>query len=60
MSILSGRPQKLVDKFTYLGSNISFTESDVNIRLAKACTAINRLSIKWVSDQSDKIKRDFF
>ena len=32
----SGRPLKFVKKFTYLGSNISSTESDVNIRLTKA------------------------
>ena len=34
ISTLSGRPIKLVDKFTYLDSNISSTESDVNIRIA--------------------------
>ena len=35
---------KLVDKFTYLGSSVSSTESDVNIFWAKAWNAINRLS----------------
>ena len=30
------------------------------MRLAKAWTAINRLSIIWKSDLSDKIKRSFF
>ena len=29
--------------FTYLSNNISSTESDVNIRIAKAWTAIDRL-----------------
>ena len=43
----SGRILKLVDKFTYLGSNISSTESDINIRIAKAWTAIDWLLIKW-------------
>ena len=35
ISTLHGRPQKLVDKFTYLSSNISSTESDVNLHQAK-------------------------
>ena len=50
---------KLVDKFTYLGSSVSSTETDVNIRLAKVWTAIDRLLIIWKSDLSDKIKRYF-
>ena len=33
---LSGKPLKLVDQFIYLGSNISSTESDVSMCLAKA------------------------
>ena len=53
-------PLKLVDKFTYLGSSVSSTKSDVYMRLAKAWTAIDRLSIIWMSDLSVKIKRDFF
>ena len=35
ISTLSGGPLKLVDMFTYLSSNISSTECDVNICLAK-------------------------
>ena len=35
----------LVDKYTCLGSSVSSTESDINIRLAKAWTAIDWLSI---------------
>ena len=60
ISTLGGRPQKLVDKFIYLGSNISSTENDVNTCLAKTWPAINRLSSIWMSDQSNKIKQDFF
>ena len=60
ISILSGKPQKFVDQFTYLGSNISSTESDVNMFLANKWTAFYRLSSKWKSDLPDKIKRDFF
>ena len=51
---------KLVDKFTYLGSSVSSTEKDIDTRLTKAWTAINRLSIIWKSDLTDKMKRSFF
>ena len=51
---------KLVDKFTYLGSSVSSTEKDIDTRLAKAWTAIDRLSIIWKSDLTDKMKRRFF
>ena len=51
---------KLVDKFTYLSSNISSTERDVNICIGKAWTTIERLSIKWKFDQFDKLKRELF
>ena len=50
---------KLVDKFTYLRSSISSMENDINVRLTKAWTAIDRLSIIWKSDLSDKIKHSF-
>ena len=36
------------------------TETDVNMRLAKAWTAINKLSVIWKSDLADKIKFSFF
>ena len=48
------------DKFTYLGSSVESTEKDIETRLAKAWTAINRLSIIWKSDLTDKMKRSFF
>ena len=51
---------KLVDKFTYLGSSVSSTEKDIDTRLAKAWTAIDKLSIIWKSDQTDKMKLSFF
>ena len=47
---LNGSFLKLVDKFTYLGSSVSSTEYDINLRLAKAWTAINRLLVIWKSD----------
>ena len=51
---------KLVDKFTYLESSVSSTEKDINTRLTKAWTAIDKLSIIWKSDLTDKMKRSFF
>ena len=50
----------VVDKFTYLGSSISSTEKDIDTRLTKAWTAIDRLSILRKSDLTDKMKRSFF
>ena len=44
-STLSSQPLKLVDQFTYLGSNISSTESNTSIRIVKACNAVGKLSI---------------
>ena len=60
ISTLDGTPLKLVDKFTYLGSSVASTEKDIDTRLTKAWTAINRLSIIWKSDLTDKMKRSFF
>ena len=60
ISTLDGTPLKLVDKFTYLGSSVSSTEKDIDTRLTKEWTAINRLSIIWKSDLTDKMKRSFF
>ena len=44
ISTLNGDPLKLVDNFAHLDSSVSSTESDVDIRLAKAWIAIDRLS----------------
>ena len=60
ISTLDGTSLKLVDKFTYLGSSVSSTEKDIDTWLAKAWTAIDRLSIIWKSDLTDKMKRSFF
>ena len=60
ISTLNGSSLKLVDKFTYLGSNVSSTEKDIDTRLTKAWTATNRLSVIWESDLTDKMKRSFF
>ena len=60
ISTLNGTSLKLVDKFTYLGSSVSSTEKDIHTRLTKAWTAIDKLSIIWKSDLTDKMKRSFF
>ena len=50
ISTLDGTPLKLVDKFTYLGSSVSSTEKDIDMRL----------TIIWKLDLSNKMKRNFF
>ena len=60
ISTLEGTHLKLEDKFTYLGSSVESTEKDIETRLKKAWTAINRLSIIWKSDLTDKMKCSFF
>ena len=54
-STLNGRSLKLVDEFT-----VSSTETDIDKRLAKACTANDKLSVIWKSDLTDNRKRSFF
>ena len=60
ISTLDGTCLKLVDKFTYLGSSVSSTKKDIDTRLTKAWTAIDRLLIISKSDLTDKMKRSFF
>ena len=60
ISTLDGTSLKLVDKFTYLGSSVSSTEKDIDTRLTKAWSAIDRLSIIWKSNLTDEMKRGFF
>ena len=57
IATLDGASLKLVDKFTYLGCSVSSTEKDIDTRLTKAWTAIDRL---WKSDLTVKMKRSFF
>ena len=59
-STLNGSFLKLVDKFTYLRSSVSSTETDINTWIAKAWTAIDRLSVIWKSDLTNKMKLSFF
>ena len=60
ISTLEGTSLKLVDKFTYLGSSVSLTEKDIDRRLTKAWTDIDKLSNIWKSNLTDKMKHSFF
>ena len=60
ISTLDGTSLKLVDKFTYLESSVSSTKKDINTRLMKAWTAIDKPLVIWKSDLTDKMKRSFF
>ena len=60
ISTLGGSSLKLVNKFTYLGSSVSSTEKDIDTRLTKARTAIDKLSVIWKSHLTEKMKRSFF
>ena len=43
-----------------VGSSVSSTETDIDTRLTKAWTAIDRILVIWKSDLTDKMKRSFF
>ena len=60
ISTQNGTSLKLVDEITFLGNSVSSTEKYIETRLTKAWTAIDRLSIIWKSDLTDKMKRSFF
>ena len=60
ISTLDRSSLKLVDKFSYLRSSVSSTEKDIDTRLTKVWTAIDKLSIIWKSVLTDKMKRSFF
>ena len=49
ISTLDGNSLEQVDKFLNLGSCVSSTEKDIDSRLMKAWTAIDKLSIIWKS-----------
>ena len=57
---LGGDIVKQVLSFIYLGSEVSDTESDVNIRIGKAWAALNKMKMIWESGLSDGLKRKFF
>ena len=49
-----------MDQFTYLGSRVSSTKTDINTWLVKAWTIIDRLSVIWKSELTDEIECSFF
>ena len=51
---------KRVNEFVYLGSNISSTERDVDIRIGKAWAALDKLKVIWKSNLPENLKRNFF
>ena len=56
ISTLNDSSLKLVNKSTYLGSSVLSTEIDISMWLAKAWTAIDRLSFIWKSDLTGENK----
>ena len=60
ISTRNGSALKLVDKFTYRGSSVSSTETEIDMRLGRVWTAIDSLSVIWKSNLTDKMKRSFF
>ena len=60
ISTLDGTSLKLVNKLAYIGSSVSSTEKDIDTRLTKTWTAIDKLLVIWKSDLTDKMKRSFF
>ncbi|XP_066915257.1 uncharacterized protein [Clytia hemisphaerica] len=56
----NGNPLKNVDSFVYLGSEISSTEKDIKIRIAKAWSALNKMQVIWKSNLCKDLKRNFF
>ena len=57
---LSGNEINKANDFKYLGSYISTTEKDLDIRLAKSWSALNSMNNKRKSNLKDKLKRIFF
>ena len=60
ISTLNGSSLELVDKFTYVGSIVSSTNTDIDTQLAKAWTDMDSLSVIWKSNLTDKMKWSFF
>ena len=51
---------KTVESFIYLGGEVSSAEKDLNIRIAKAWSALDKIQTIWKSSLSDNLKRQFF
>ena len=55
-----GSALEIVQKFTYLGSQVSSSKADIKRRIALAWSAANKLTKIWKSDLSKKFKIDIF
>ena len=57
---VNGSQLKSVDNYTYLGSEISSVDKEINIRIAKSWSALHKLSSIWKSNLMAILKRNFF
>ena len=57
---LDGSNIKSVEDFTYLGSRIISSDSDIQVRKAKAWAALNKMDKIWKSSLPKYLKRRFF
>ena len=56
----NGSKLKKVDDFLYLGSWVNSSEKDINIRIAKAWTALFKMDVIWKSKIDRNLKISFF
>lgn len=57
---VSGESIKSIKSFTYLGSETNFIEKGVEIRIDKACTALEKMDLIWKSNLSDNLMQKVF
>ena len=57
---VNGTQLKSVDNYTYPRSEISSIDKDINIRIAKSLSALDKLSSIWKSNLMATLKRNFF
>ena len=60
MKILLGHDIKRVEEFKYLDNYIGSTQHDIRVRIGSAWETLNSLDIIWKSNDSSKLKRNFF
>ena len=56
---INGKIISKVENVNYIGSCIGSTEKDIQIRIAKAWSALNSMQAIWKSKMPDKLKRNF-
>ena len=57
---LRGKKLKQVDNFKYLGSWIQSSEKDMNIRIGRAWSALNKMMKVWISNLKNYLQVGFF